>query len=302
MRRLIYLFISSVFLIGCNGSVNKLNEKSTNISEMRSTNNIGVTGIGGIFFKCDNTDETKKWYTKNLNLVTNEYGSLFEFRLADNTEKSGYLQWSPFSNKTTYFEPSEKDFMINYRVGNLDELLEQFKVDGVTILDTIESYEYGKFLHILDPENNKIELWEPIDTIFTDLYIGKTTINTGIGGILFKSKNPEKLKEWYKNNLGFNTDEYGTLFSFQNPINPSETNYLQWSPMPDTTDYFSPSKQEYMINYRVDNLEALIDTLKKNGVDILDAIEYTNYGNFVHIMGPEGNKIELWDPSNTKEN
>src|SRR5689334_16999199 len=121
-----------------------------------------VTGIGGIFFKCQHPGNLKEWYHQHLGLVTNEYGSLFEFRSSDKPEKKGYLQWSPFSNDTTYFEPSPKEFMINYRVENLEELVEELKRSGVTILDAIEVYDYGKFVHILDPENNKIELWEPV--------------------------------------------------------------------------------------------------------------------------------------------
>ncbi|GAA0893984.1 VOC family protein [Fulvivirga kasyanovii] len=138
-------------------------------------NNKKVTGIGGIFFKCQNPDKLRNWYSENLGLVTNEYGSLFEFRQADLPDKKGYLQWSPFDNKTTYFEPSTKEFMINYRVHNLEALVEELKAAGVKVLDEIETYEYGKFVHILDPENNKIELWEPVDQVFTDMYEGKTT-------------------------------------------------------------------------------------------------------------------------------
>ncbi len=122
-----------------------------------------VTGIGGIFFKSKEPDKVKEWYQKNLGLVTNEYGSLFEFRSLDNPDKKGYLQWSPFPDNTNYFDPSKKDFMINYRVENLTELVEELKKNGVTIVDSIEEFEYGKFIHILDPENNKIELWEPVD-------------------------------------------------------------------------------------------------------------------------------------------
>ncbi len=134
-----------------------------------------VTGIGGIFFKCQNPDAMKDWYKNNLGLVTNEYGSVFEFRLADEPEKPGYLNWSPFKEKTDYFEPSKKEFMINYRVENLEELVKELKEAGVTVLDEIESFDYGKFVHILDPENNKIELWEPVDRVFTEWYKGKTT-------------------------------------------------------------------------------------------------------------------------------
>jgi len=134
-----------------------------------------VTGIGGIFFKCKDPKSMKDWYSKNLGLQTNEYGSLFEFRMSDTPEEKGYLQWSPFDNNTTYFKPSEKEFMINYRVENLEELVEEMRAAGVEILDEIETYEYGKFVHILDPENNKIELWEPVDSVFTKMYEGKTT-------------------------------------------------------------------------------------------------------------------------------
>ena len=134
-----------------------------------------VTGIGGIFFKCKNPDEMKDWYGKNLGLVTNEYGSTFEFRHGAEPEKKGYLAWSPFKNDTTYFEPSQKEFMINYRVENIEELVTELKKSGVTVCDEIETFEYGKFVHILDPENNKIELWEPVDEVFTAYYDGKTT-------------------------------------------------------------------------------------------------------------------------------
>lgn len=134
-----------------------------------------VTGIGGIFFKCEKPDETREWYAQNLGLVTNEYGSLFEFRLSDEPDQKGYLQWSTFSQTTKYLEPSAKDFMINYRVEHIEDLVEQLRLAGVTICDEIESYEYGKFVHILDPEGHKIELWEPVDNVFTKLYEGKTT-------------------------------------------------------------------------------------------------------------------------------
>lgn len=134
-----------------------------------------VTGVGGVFFKSSNPKEIRDWYQKNLGLVTNEYGSLFEFNKSDKPDEKGYLQWSPFDKDTTYFAPSEKEFMINYRVENIEDLVADLKKAGVTILDEIEAFEYGKFVHILDPEGNKIELWEPIDQCFTDLYEGNTT-------------------------------------------------------------------------------------------------------------------------------
>lgn len=122
-----------------------------------------VTGIGGIFFKCQNPKETKEWYNKNLGLATNEYGSTFEFRNANKPEAINYLMWSPFNEKTKYFAPSEKEFMINYRVQNLEGLVNKLRENGVTIVDSMEVVEYGKFIHIMDNDGNKIELWEPAD-------------------------------------------------------------------------------------------------------------------------------------------
>ena len=134
-----------------------------------------VTGIGGIFFKCQDPVKVRNWYRDHLGLVTNDYGSLFEFRESDDPQKKAYLQWSTFSHDSTYMAPSEKEFMINYRVDDLEALLPELKKEGVTILDDIETYEYGKFLHIMDPEGNKIELWEPIDQVFTDEYGNEST-------------------------------------------------------------------------------------------------------------------------------
>ena len=134
-----------------------------------------VTGIGGIFFKSEDPEKIKEWYHENLGLVIDAYGSPFEFRNANNPEKINYLQWSPFKNDTKYFEPSKKDFMINYRVDNLDLLVEELKKNEVTICDEIESFDYGKFIHIIDPDGNKIELWEPVDKVFTDFLKGNTT-------------------------------------------------------------------------------------------------------------------------------
>ena len=128
-----------------------------------------VTGIGGIFFRSKNPQETKEWYGNNLGLAINQYGSPFEFRNANRPEEINYLNWSPFPENTEYFSPSEKEFMINYRVQNIEGLVEKLKENGVTIVDNIETYEYGKFVHIMDLEGTKIELWEPIDQVFTDM-------------------------------------------------------------------------------------------------------------------------------------
>lgn len=122
-----------------------------------------VTGIGGILFKCKDPNEMKVWYQKHLGLNTTEYGVTFDWRDAEDPNKKGSTQWCPFKETTNYFEPSSKDFMINYRVENLEALVEELKKEGVTIVDSIETYDFGKFIHIIDLEGNKVELWEPID-------------------------------------------------------------------------------------------------------------------------------------------
>jgi predicted enzyme related to lactoylglutathione lyase len=122
-----------------------------------------VTGIGGIFFKCKDPAKLKDWYKKNLGLNTDKYGTVFAWYQGADNSKHGYTQWSPFNEKTKYFLPSTKEFMINYRVDNMAALVTQFKKDGVTMCDTVETVSYGKFLHIMDLEGNKIELWEPND-------------------------------------------------------------------------------------------------------------------------------------------
>jgi predicted enzyme related to lactoylglutathione lyase len=120
-----------------------------------------TTGIGGIFFKCKDPNKIREWYKTHLGFDANQYGANFEWRQAADPTKKGSTQWSPFAETTKYFEPSTKDFMINYRVENLEALVDQLKNEGVTIVDKIEASDYGKFVHIIDIEGNKVELWEP---------------------------------------------------------------------------------------------------------------------------------------------
>ena len=133
-----------------------------------------VTGIGGIFFRSKDPKKSREWYRDHLGLAINNYGSSFEFRNAHEPQEINYLQWSPFDEQTDYFDPSKKEFMINYRVQNLEGLVEKLKKEGIQVLDEIASYDYGKFVHIMDHEGNKIELWEPVDRVFTEMG-GETT-------------------------------------------------------------------------------------------------------------------------------
>ena len=125
-----------------------------------------VTGIGGIFFKCEDPNKMKAWYGKHLGIESDQYGGLFKWRDHEDKEKVCTTAWSPFAKDTNYYDPSQKDYMFNYRVENLVELLEELKKEGVQVVGKIEEFEYGKFGWIMDPEGRKIELWEPVDAPF----------------------------------------------------------------------------------------------------------------------------------------
>ena len=174
MKKTILITLAFATTFGLGFAFNNLiSNKSDDNSEMKR-----VTSIGGIFFKCKDPKQMREWYKTHLGLNTNQYGAVFEWRQGSDSTKKGFTQWSPFGEKTKYFEPSTKDFMINYRVENMQELVEQLKKEGVTIADTIQSVEYGKFVHIMDIEGNKIELWEPNDIEYEKLGVqmgSKTT-------------------------------------------------------------------------------------------------------------------------------
>jgi predicted enzyme related to lactoylglutathione lyase len=134
-----------------------------------------VIGIGGIFFKCKDPDSTREWYGKHLGLVTNPYGSTFEFRNAENPEEKNFLQWSTFKESTHYMAPSNADFMVNYRVEDLESLVKVLEEEGVEVVDEIANHDYGKFVHIMDPEGNKVELWEAVNEVYEKMGGGLTT-------------------------------------------------------------------------------------------------------------------------------
>jgi predicted enzyme related to lactoylglutathione lyase len=161
------IFVSAIILASFGGGYafnNYINNTHTNSDQIKK-----VTGIGGIFFKCQNPKIMREWYSKHLGFSTNPYGAVFEWYQGADSTKKGFTNWSPFSQKSKYFEPSNKDYMINYRVDNLPALIILLKSEGVTIIDSMETYDYGKFVHIIDIEGNKIELWEPNDIEYEKL-------------------------------------------------------------------------------------------------------------------------------------
>ncbi len=131
-----------------------------------------VTGLGGIFFKCNDPKKMREWYQEHLGIQTNDYGGMFEWRQKDAPDQPGTTAWSPFAQDTTYFQPSEKDYMFNYRVDNLEVLLPLLEQEGVQIVGEMKTFEYGKFAWVMDPEGNKIELWEPVDQPLIDFHNG----------------------------------------------------------------------------------------------------------------------------------
>ena len=121
-----------------------------------------VTGIGGVFFKAGDPDELKAWYVRHLGLPLRPDGEvMFEWREGEEPDAQGVTVWAPFPRDTDYFEPSQSPFMINYRVADLDGLLAQLRREGVEVEDRVEEYPYGRFAWIMDPEGNRVELWEP---------------------------------------------------------------------------------------------------------------------------------------------
>jgi predicted enzyme related to lactoylglutathione lyase len=170
MKNLNIIVLLSIVIAGCATGTKKENPETVNKQAIFQTDTTPkVTGIGGIFFKTKDVQATKEWYEKNLGLAMDQYGSPFEFRNAKRPQEINYLEWSVFKEKTKYFAPSEKEFMINYRVQNMEGLVRNLKKNGVTIVDTIQTVDYGKFVHIMDADGNKIELWEPIDSVLTKL-------------------------------------------------------------------------------------------------------------------------------------
>lgn len=119
-----------------------------------------VTGIGGIFFKANDPKALSAWYRDHLGLDVTEWGGAI-IRWGGEGSEAGLTVWSPFAADTDYMQPSTSPFMVNFRVHDLDTLLVALREEGCNVIDKTETYEQGKFGWVLDPEGNKIELWQP---------------------------------------------------------------------------------------------------------------------------------------------
>lgn len=121
-----------------------------------------VTGIGGIFFKARDPQALGAWYQRHLGIEVQPWGGAsFRWNGPDNPSGQGSTVWSPFAADTDYFAPGTAPFMVNYRVADLDALLAALRAEGVEVVPRVEDSEYGKFGWVIDPEGNKVELWQP---------------------------------------------------------------------------------------------------------------------------------------------
>ena len=122
-----------------------------------------VTGIGGVFFKSRNDSALLvAWYQKHLGMPLESWGGAVLRWPDDKAEDQGVTVWQVAKKESKWFSPSDSAFMINYRVDDLDGLIAKFRADGVEIVGGPESHENGKFAWVMDPEGNKVELWEPM--------------------------------------------------------------------------------------------------------------------------------------------
>ena len=120
-----------------------------------------VTGIGGIFFKSKDPNQLREWYRKHLGIESESWGGV-AFQWSDDPRaKTGSTIWSVFPDETKYFQPADKPFMINFRVADLSTLLAQLREEGVEVDDKMDESEFGKFGWVMDPDGNRVELWEP---------------------------------------------------------------------------------------------------------------------------------------------
>lgn len=120
---------------------------------------------------------------------------------------------------------------------------------------------------------------------------------TGIGGIFFQAKDPQAMQAWYKRHLGIDVQDWGgSVFSWTDTDGEPAGGMTIWAVKPADGDPFAPSKAPFMVNYRVDDLAALLNVLRAEGCDVLDECDDSEFGKFGWVIDPEGNKVELWEP------
>ncbi len=261
-----------------------------------------VTGLGGVFIKAENPKYLARWYEDNLgiNFGNTVYFS-FKWRELNMPENISHTVFSFFREDTTYFYPGTNDVMINLRVTDLDTLRIQLRNEGVFVIDKIETYEYGRFGWVMDPEGNKIELWEPVDDGFEDRNKPMNLDQvTGLGGVFLKCPDPQALMKWYSKNFGLFFSYSSHTFQWKDLTDRDHTGHTVLSFFAQDSSYFAPSTKNFMLNFRVKNLSLVLSDLKSSGVQVMETTETFEYGKFGWLLDPEGNKVELWEPVDEK--
>ena len=222
------------------------------------------TGIGGIFFKSKDVAATNDWYRDQLGFKVDEWGASLAWGDVDPGNKNVCnTAWSAFKEDSKHFAPSTLPYMFNYRVHDIKALIDDLRKEGVEVVGGIDEYDYGKFAWVMDAEGRKIELWEPIDAGFGPPNAPWTEKVVGLGGIFFKSDDPEKTKAWYKKHLGI---EGGFE---QLDLTTGKNVFVKWEPLDNADEIFSGTDKPYVFAYRMKGLEKLSTRTDNDGNKII---------------------------------
>src|SRR5436190_1400927 len=207
-----------------------------------------VTGLGGIFIKAKEPKFLARWYEDNLGIgFKSSLYFNFKWREMNAPEEISYTVLSFFKEDSTYFYPATNDWMLNFRVNDLDGLRIKLQNDGANVIEMVESYEYGRFGWVLDPEGNKIELWEPIDAGFEDRnYPMDLKFVTGIGGVSLKCAKVDKLTSWYSKHFGLFFNNSVHTFQWKDVKDKNLTGETTLSFNSEKASYFEPSYKDCM--------------------------------------------------------
>lgn len=207
-----------------------------------------VTGIGGIFFKAKDVEGIKAWYREQLGFEITQWGAGFVWGDIDpdNTQVCS-TAWSVFKNDSNHFAPGTWPYMINYRVHDLNNLIDTLRGEGVEVVGGVDEYDYGKFAWIMDGEGRKIELWEPVDSGFGEAAPPWTKKVVGLGGIYLRSDDPARTRAWYKKHLGIEQPFASRDLSSNKEVQ------TRWDVLDKKSEIFSDTDKPYVFAYRVND-------------------------------------------------
>ena len=250
-----------------------------------------VTGLGGVFFKWREPKASAGWYREHLGIIpTYGNGSTMVWRDARESERLGFTAWSPFASDTDYFNPGKSPFMVNFRVDNVRLLLAELKAAGVRVDEKVDSYEYGKFGWIMDPEDNRVELWEPCKDLATNnqfdaLPEGGQERTLGIADFSFKARDPEALQHWYSQHLGLSANARGDLaFSWRRLDEPERVETTLFRPLAHDHEIFDGAENPYVVSYRVRDCGVITAGLDR---------PFQQADGVVLLIDPEGSRLQL---------